>query len=112
MGKESTKIRFQDEHIQIFSALSFDANPLHLDPDYSRAPCGKPVVFGMAATLSALSHWSEGKAFSLGMIRRVFLKPIFLIEYEWQAQEKRSGRKCLSGKGRSVYIVDFYYARK
>ena len=80
MGKERTKIRFQDEHIQIFSALSFDTNPLHLDPDYSRAtPYGEPVVFGMAATLSALSHWSEGKAFSLGMIRGVFLKPIFRL---------------------------------
>jgi acyl dehydratase len=92
MGKESTKIRFQDEHIPIFSALSFDTNPVHFDPDYSRAtPYGEPVVFGMAATLSALSHCSEGKAFPLGMIRGVFLTPIFrLVEYERQLQEKRN----------------------
>jgi NAD(P)-dependent dehydrogenase (short-subunit alcohol dehydrogenase family) len=95
------ELSFTPEHAALFSALSGDRNPLHLDPGYARrTPYGRPVLFGVAAVLAALGAWAGGRRFRLSGLRAVFDQPLFTgIGYTlaWTGQDGRVELKLLKG---------------
>jgi NAD(P)-dependent dehydrogenase (short-subunit alcohol dehydrogenase family) len=94
-------ITFTQEHLDLFSALSRDRNPLHLDPDHARrTPYARPVFFGVAGVLAALGIWADGRPFRLASLRAVFDQPLFTgIDYtvEWTGRDRRVELRILKG---------------
>jgi NAD(P)-dependent dehydrogenase (short-subunit alcohol dehydrogenase family) len=102
MSESGTReLRFGPEHSALFSALSRDRNPLHLDPDYARrTPYGRPVLFGVAAVLAAIGAWADGRRFRLTRLRAVFDQPLFTgVAYTlaWTGRDRRVELKLLKG---------------
>ena len=86
-------LRFRREHLDAFSALSFDVNPLHCSEEYSRrTPFGECVVFGMASVLVSLAEWAGSRPFRLRGLEAQFRKPLFLNrEYVLEVCEEGDG---------------------
>ena len=81
-------MRFLNEQIEAFSAVSHDRNPLHCDQAYAeKTPFGNRVVFGMAVVLRMIHEALEGKPILLAAIQGQFHKPVFLDqEYSLEAR--------------------------
>jgi acyl dehydratase len=49
MGDKATLVKsFTEEEVRLFTRISGDDNPLHLDPDYAATtPFGRPIVHGL-----------------------------------------------------------------
>jgi NAD(P)-dependent dehydrogenase (short-subunit alcohol dehydrogenase family) len=103
----NSDVKFTGAHIDAFFAASADANPLHRDAVYSRRTSfGQPVVYGMAAVLGALGHWSGGRQFKLQSLRVEFRKPLFIDEhYELAVKATAGGERIRIGKGPVDYAV-------
>src|SRR5678816_1161022 len=82
-------VRFTWELVKAFRDLSYDLNPLHLDPLYSRrTPYGQPVVYGMCLALYGIARWAQGRIFSLEEIKAQFKKPLYIDEaYDLEVSE-------------------------
>jgi NAD(P)-dependent dehydrogenase (short-subunit alcohol dehydrogenase family)/acyl dehydratase len=82
-------MKFGSAHLQAFERLSFDVNPLHVDPDYARrTQFGQVVVYGMCAVLQAVGHWAQGRRFKLGSISAHFSRPLLQDEdYRLEIEE-------------------------
>jgi FkbH-like protein len=97
-------IIFDQEDLKIFSKLSYDNNPFHMDESYARKSAyGKPVVFGILGVFACLKEINADKLF-LDKIDIEFQNPIFLnIEYtvviipksKFILAELRDGKKVL-----------------
>jgi NAD(P)-dependent dehydrogenase (short-subunit alcohol dehydrogenase family) len=103
----NSDVKITGAHIDAFFAASRDASPLHRDAVYSRrTPFGQPVVYGMAAVLHALGHWSGGRPFKLHSLRVEFRKPLFLDEhYELGVRATTAGERIRIGKGPVDYVL-------
>jgi NAD(P)-dependent dehydrogenase (short-subunit alcohol dehydrogenase family) len=100
-------VKFTAAQVGAFFAASRDANPLHRDALYSRrTQFGQPVVYGMAAVLHALGHWSGGRPFKLKSLKAEFRKPLFLDEnYDLTDTSTAGGRRIRFGRGPVDYAV-------
>jgi NAD(P)-dependent dehydrogenase (short-subunit alcohol dehydrogenase family) len=100
-------VKFTAAQVGAFFAASRDANPLHRDVQYSRrTQFGQPVVYGMAAVLYALGHWSGGRPFKLKSLRAEFHKSLFLDEqYDLRDTSTAGGRRIRFAKGPVDYAV-------
>ena len=96
-------------HIDAFSALSLDRNPLHMDADYCRrTQFGRPVVFGMAVILAILGEWAKGRRFSLKSIKADFHKPVFpdeVLELKLQEEDGLVRVEVLKGTAPKLALV-------
>lgn len=88
-------VRFTENQLQFFRALSYDTNPLHYDLEYSQATqFGKVVVHGMCAVLTALGIWAKGRKFRICSMQGKFKKPLFLgVPYSLKITENRVGSR-------------------
>jgi NAD(P)-dependent dehydrogenase (short-subunit alcohol dehydrogenase family) len=102
------EITFIQEHVDLFSALSRDRNPLHLQPDHARrTPFARPVLFGVAGVLAALGEWANGRAFRLTSIRMLFDQPLFTglgYTVEWSDRGGKVDLKIMKGTQPRVRI--------
>ena len=100
-------MKFTAAQVTAFFAASQDANPLHRDAEYSRrTQFGRPVLYGMAAVLYALGHWSGGRPFKLKTLKAEFRKPLFLGEhYDLTDTSTAEGRRIRFAKGPVDYAV-------
>jgi NAD(P)-dependent dehydrogenase (short-subunit alcohol dehydrogenase family) len=100
-------VKFTAAQVGAFFAASRDANPLHRDAQYShRTQFGRPVVYGMAAVLYALGHWSGGRPFKLKSLKAEFRKPLLLDEnYDLTDKSTAGGRRIRFAKGPVDYAV-------
>lgn len=100
-------MKFTAAQVNAFFAASQDANPLHRDALYARrTPFGRPVVYGMAAVLYALGHWSGGQPFKLKSLKAEFRKPLFLDEhYDLTAASTAGSHRLRFAKGPVDYAV-------
>src|SRR4051812_13015531 len=72
-------LRFREEHLEAFSRLSYDVNPLHRNEAYARrTPFGERVIFGVASVLTLLGVWAGGRPFRLRRLEAQFRKPLFV----------------------------------
>jgi NAD(P)-dependent dehydrogenase (short-subunit alcohol dehydrogenase family) len=86
-------VNFSPAHLNAFSTLSHDRNPLHLDEDYCRRTYyGRVVVYGMGALLQGLGWWAAGRRITLRNLRAEFRKPMFLGE-EYELKSEESGNE-------------------
>ncbi len=70
---------FEPAHVRVFSALSHDRNPLHLDADYARrTQFGRVVMFGIGGFLLGFAAWAKGRRFTFQTIRAQFHRPLFI----------------------------------
>jgi NAD(P)-dependent dehydrogenase (short-subunit alcohol dehydrogenase family) len=86
-----------------FRDFSYDLNPLHIDPEYSRrTQFGKPVVYGVTGLLHGLAVWAGGRPFRLQKIKIDFKKPLYFGQ-DYQLAIEESGQnvrlKILRGFG-------------
>lgn len=62
----------------LFSAVSHDANPLHMSPAYARrTPFGEPIVFGVLGALATMQHTPPRPGQVLSKVSLLFLEPLF-----------------------------------
>ena len=103
----NSDVKFTAAQVGAFFAASRDANPLHRDAAYSRrTQFGQPVLYGMAAVLYALGHWSGGRPFKLKSLKAEFRKPLFLGEhYQLIDSSSAGGRRMRFAKGTVDYAV-------
>src|SRR5262249_21523626 len=70
--------RFAPEDLQLFRAASYDANPLHVSPAYSRQTAyGEPVVFGILGALASAGFLRERPGQVLREVELEFRNPLF-----------------------------------
>ncbi len=105
-------MKFTAAQVGAFFAASRDANPLHRDALYSRrSQFGQPVVYGVAAVLYALGHWSGGRPFQLKSLKVEFRKPLFLDEnYDLTDTSTAGGGRIRFAKGPVDYVVIVFAA--
>lgn len=84
-----TSVSFTSDDMRLFSAASYDNNPLHMSADYARrTPFGEPVVFGILGTLAALGCLSPLPGQTLTQVTVDFRNPLFVgISYTAQVTE-------------------------
>jgi NAD(P)-dependent dehydrogenase (short-subunit alcohol dehydrogenase family) len=71
-------MKFHQSHLDLFSRVSGDTNPIHLDLEYARrSQLSRPIVFGMSLVLQALAQWAGGRSFSLQSLKGEFRQPVF-----------------------------------
>ncbi len=92
MVKLDKKIRFKEKDVALFSQISHDRNPLHMDPEYARkTPYGQRVVFGVLGALSCIKASGLSDRFVLSEISIEFRHPLFMgEEYDLWTDEKES----------------------
>lgn len=100
-------ICFTSEEMQLFSAASYDTNPLHMSRNYARrTPFGEPVVFGILSTLAALGCLPPLPGRTLAQVTVDFRNPLFVgISYTAQVTEKSTDTD-------TQYVVEFYEGRR
>lgn len=93
----SAPLEFTREHLERFSALSHDRNPLHVDPDYAaRTFLGQPVVFGALGALMGLGRAAQAQPLRLRSLALRFPRPLLLgLPYELTLADKGTGRRTL-----------------
>lgn len=95
------QIHFTENHQKSFCRLSYDCNPLHLDPEYAkRTVYAQPVVHGVSSTLAMLGHWSKGRSFRLKTLDVFYRKPMYfgdIFDIETVDNECTVGLKLTRG---------------
>jgi len=108
-----SKIRFQAEDLELFSAASHDRNPLHLSASYSRrTPFAQPVVQGVLAALATLSVAPEREGGVLDSASFLFRNPVFAgIDYPVAvvARQPHEVRVSLGDSGRTLLTANFRF---
>lgn len=76
-------IRFSEEDIELFSAVSGDRNPLHVSREYaSQTAYGHRVVFGALGAVACLGRMPLPEGWTIRRLRAEFLRPMFLnVDY-------------------------------
>jgi acyl dehydratase len=84
-------IRFSEEDIELFSAVSGDRNPLHVSREYaSQTPYGHRVVFGALGAVACLGRMPLPGGWTIRRLRAEFLRPMFLnVDYRMRIVEQR-----------------------
>lgn len=82
-------IRFSEEDLSLFSAVSGDRNPLHLSPQYAeRTAYGQRVVFGALGAIACLGSMPTLGGLRITGLTADLLRPIFLdIDYRVQTTQ-------------------------
>lgn len=79
INKCTSKIIFTEEMMLLFSKISKDTNPLHIDEHYARnSPYGQRVVFGILAAIAGLRFVENKKFLQPTEIKLDFMKPFYL----------------------------------
>ncbi len=72
------------EDLRAFATLTWDRNPIHVDPEFAKTtPFGRPVAHGMLTLSLALGLWSdkgytrESLVALVGLSDVRFLKPVY-----------------------------------
>jgi NAD(P)-dependent dehydrogenase (short-subunit alcohol dehydrogenase family) len=108
-----SKIRFQAEDLELFSAASHDRNPLHLSASYARrTPFAQPVVQGVLAALATLSVAPAREGVLLDSASFLFRKPVFAgIDYTVAvaARQPLEVRCSLADSGRTLLTANFKF---
>ena len=101
------KLRIEQRHATAFQKASYDLNPLHGDVPYARrSQFGRPVMYGMAAVLLALKHWSGERAYRLHSIQVLFRKPLFAgEEYDLHVSAQGRNVRLALSRGPVDYLV-------
>src|SRR5262249_16762839 len=72
-------IRFCDDDLRLFSAVSGDRNPLHLSEEYAeRTSYGQRVVFGALGALACFGSIPALQGLRITSLTADFLRPMFL----------------------------------
>lgn len=94
---QQTEIFISYDHSKVFSELSFDRNPLHIDNGYAnRTFLGKKIFYGMGGVLLALATWAKGRPFNLLFIEGIFHHP--LLENHSYKIEISNDNSCFKAK--------------
>src|SRR2546430_1754268 len=86
-------LRFEEEHLQRFSAASFDFNPLHLSDAYARrTPFGERVVYGILGCMAGLARLIPPLGKAPAGVSIDFKSPLTLgVKYALTAKYDASG---------------------
>ena len=82
------KIQFSEVDQKIFSELSNDYNPIHLDKKYSyKTIFNKPIIYGILLTLKSLDNLKIKKRQKINYIKTEFINfvninDLITIEYD------------------------------
>jgi NAD(P)-dependent dehydrogenase (short-subunit alcohol dehydrogenase family)/acyl dehydratase len=90
---QGSEITFEQSDIDLFSKLSNDYNPLHIDAAYARrTPFGECVVYGILGVLVALRGLFKEGPVHLKALEVTFARPLFLgTAYMVESKIERHG---------------------
>ncbi|MEP7298070.1 MAG: MaoC/PaaZ C-terminal domain-containing protein [Burkholderiales bacterium] len=75
--REIGRRRFSAQDQEVFASLSFDRNPMHMDPVAARRLLtGLPVVHGVHVLLTALEYWVNDDALTPTLLNCSFNNPV------------------------------------
>src|SRR5262245_44727565 len=75
----SDVIRFCEDDLRLFSAVSGDRNPLHLSDEYAeRTLYGQRVVFGALGAIACFGSIPDLQGLRITSLTAGFLRPMFL----------------------------------
>jgi NAD(P)-dependent dehydrogenase (short-subunit alcohol dehydrogenase family)/acyl dehydratase len=100
--------------MELFSKVSHDVNPLHMNSDYARRTAfGRPVVFGILGALAAMHYVPARPAQVLNTVTLLFLNPLFVgIPYRVvvTSSEPHDKIEIFDGRRRMVQMTLTYQA--
>ncbi len=94
MSKSPSSIVFQKDDLVLFSRMSHDVNPLHLDEEYARrTPFGQCVVYGVLGVLVAMRDLLADCPVRLTRLAVDFRQPLFVdVPYEVTSETPSHGK--------------------
>lgn len=108
------RIRFSAEDVELFSAASHDASPLHLSEEYARrTPYGQPVLFGVLTGLACIGRFQDRADRHASRVTMEFAKPMFAgIDYSLKLVQQAgdmSMARVYDGRDLALKVtVDFH----
>jgi NAD(P)-dependent dehydrogenase (short-subunit alcohol dehydrogenase family) len=96
------EVTFRTSDVELFTSISHDRNPVHIDPQYARrTPFGQCLVYGILGAMAAIREPLKGAPLRLKKFSAHFKRPIFTdVAYTAAIDVLSHGQLAVSlGKG-------------
>ncbi len=99
-------VSFAEEDIAVFSDVSGDRNPLHLNHNYARSTAyGQPVLFGCLGAMACLGHIHLPAGWSAKSLEAEFGRPMFIgVAYRIETSQKDGKWRARLFDGSAVVV--------
>jgi NAD(P)-dependent dehydrogenase (short-subunit alcohol dehydrogenase family) len=91
-------VTFRPSEVEMFTKISHDRNPLHIDPQYARrTPFGQCLVYGILGAMAAIREPLKGMPLRLRKFSAHFKRPLFIdVPYTATIEIESHGHLAIS----------------
>ncbi len=92
------EVTFRQSDVELFTKISHDCNPVHIDPQYARrTPFGQCLVYGILGAMGAIREPLKGAPLRLRKFSATFKRPLFVdIPYTVTTEVVSHGQLAIS----------------